>query len=131
MCTHTQGQGIVCVKEKQGAHTTSDDVPPLGVALREFCKPVLASFMPTSTQNRGNWQEGIFCFAFPDRVSLCSPSCLGTCPVDQLDLNSEICPPLSWLPSAGIKVMHHHHEAGKRILTEKNASCRQVCGLLF
>ena len=59
-------------------------------------------------KSRGLCTFFFFCFflVFQDRVSLCSPSCLGTHSVDQAGLelrNSPVC-----LPSAGIKGMCHH-----------------------
>lgn len=49
--------------------------------------------------------------AFQDRVSLCIPVCLGTCPIDQdsLKLKRSVC---LWFLSAGIKGVHHHNCPG-------------------
>ena len=47
----------------------------------------------------------------PDRVSLCSLGCPGSCCIDQAGSNSGL--PTSW-PSDGIKGMNHHHPAISR-----------------
>lgn len=70
MHTYTGTRDCLC-GQKQGAFNISDDVLPLGVAPREFCKSVCAGqfYVSLNTVEVTGKRES---FVFPDSVSLYS-----------------------------------------------------------